>query len=798
MEVITRSGKREPIKLDKITKRVEKLVGTLNVEPVEITKRVAASVADGMSTHEVDILVTETAASMTPTHPDYGLLAGRIAASDLQKYTPESFSDAVELLYHNVHPETGDKFPLVNKELYEVTMRNKEAINKMIKPKRDLGYDYFAFKTLEKAYLIKTHGKTIETPQYMCMRVALGIHHDDLENVKKTYDLMSKKYFTHGSPTLFNAGTPQPQMSSCFLAAMKEDSLDGIYDTLKQVALISKSGSGLSIHVHNIRSKGSYIKGNNGVSAGIVPMLRVFNETARYVDQAGKRKGAFAIYLEPWHADIFEFLDLRKNHGKEEMRARDLFYGLWVPDLFMKRVKLDADWSLFDPAIAPGLSDVYGEEFESLYTKYEEEGKAYKTVKARDLWFKVLEAQIETGTPYIGYKDAVNKKSNQKNIGVIKSSNLCHEIFEVSTDDETAVCNLASIALPKCIKDGEFDHNKLYEVAYQAVFNMNRVIDRNHYPVVETKTSNMRHRPVGLGIQGLADALIMMRYPFESDKARELNKEIFETMYYAALNASADLAKVEGAYETFEGSPAAEGLLQYDLWGVTPSSRWDWNKVKEKIKANGLRNSLLIALMPTATTGQILGNNECFEPYTSNLYVRRVLSGEFVIVNKHLVRDLEELGLWNKEMRMEIMRQNGSVQNIREIPENIRELYKTSWEISMKTVIDMAAERGAYVDQGQSMNLFVQDPNFAKLTSMHFYAWERGLKTGMYYLRTQAAARAMQFTVDQDKKKQESEVENKEVAAVAAAKTAPKSEEERLKDMICSLDNPESCEACGS
>ncbi len=787
MEVIKRNGTREPIMLDKITERVENLSYGLKVEPVEITKKVAVSVIDSMTTKDLDVLVAETAASMTPVHPDYGFLAGRIAASDLQKNTSNSFSDTVTELFHHIHPKSGTPFPLVSEEFFECVMRNKEVFDAMVVHERDLGYDFFAFKTLEKAYLLKVNGKTLERPQYLCMRVAIGIHHDDIENVRKTYEMMSEKYFTHASPTLFNAGTRQAQMSSCFLVAMKDDSLDGIYDTLKQVAMISKSGSGLSVHVHNIRSKGSIIKGNNGVSAGIVPMLRVFNETARYVDQAGKRKGAFAIYLEPWHADIFEFLDLRKNHGKEEMRARDLFYGLWVSDLFMQRVKDDKDWSLFDPVVAPGLSDVFGQEFEDLYHKYELEGKSARVVKARDLWFKVLEAQIETGTPYIGYKDAVNKKSNQKNIGVIKSSNLCHEIFEVSTPDESAVCNLASVALPKFIKDGIFDHNKLYEVAYQAVLNMNRVIDRNQYPVPETERSNRRHRPVGLGIQGLADAFILMRFPFESDKARQLNKEIFETMYYASLTASADLSEKEGPYETFAGSPASQGILQFDLWGAIPTSRWDFATLKERIKKVGLRNSLLIALMPTATTGQILGNNECFEPYTSNLYVRRVLSGEFVIVNKHLVEDLEKIDMWNPEMKNKIMAHNGSVQNILEIPEHLRELYKTAWEVSMKTVIDMAAERGAYVCQGQSMNLFVKDPNFAKLTSMHFYAWERGLKTGMYYLRTQAASKATQFTVDHTAANTNTPVEN-----------IVMTEEERVKEMVCSLDNPESCEACGS
>lgn len=781
MEIIKSSGVREPIMLDKITQALERVQGTLKVEPVEVTKRVALSVADGMTTAAINNLVAETAAAMTPQHPDYGILAGRVAAVTLQRSTLDSFADTMDKAFNYIHPKNGLRFPLIGEDTHAIIMKHREVLDAAMDYERDLSYDYFAFKTLEKSYLLKMNGQTVERPQHLLMRVAVGIHREDIESALRTYDMMSRGLFTHASPTLFNAGTVQPQMSSCFLAAMKDDSLEGIYDTLKEVSQISKSGSGLAVHIHNIRSKGSFIKGNNGISAGIVPMLRVFNETARYVDQAGKRRGAFAIYLEPWHADIFEFLDLRKNHGKEEMRARDLFYGLWVPDLFMQRVKDDGDWSLMDPSVAPGLADVYGEEFERLYEKYEAEGRVERTVKARELWFKVIEAQIETGTPYIGYKDAINRKSNQKNIGVIKSSNLCHEIFEVSTPDETAVCNLSSIALPKMVKDGHFDHQALYEVAYQAVFNMNRVIDNNHYPVEETRRSNMRHRPVGLGIQGLADTFILMRYPFDSEKAKMLNKEIFETMYFAALHASADLAKVEGTYETFEGSPASQGVLQFDLWGVTPSNRWDWNGLREKIALHGLRNSLLLALMPTATTGQILGNNECFEPYTSNIYLRRVLSGEFVIVNKHLVNDLEQLGLWNEQIRHKIIAADGSVQHIPEIPEDIRDLYKTAWEISQKTIIDLAADRGAFVCQGQSMNLFVRDPNFAKMTSMHFYAWEKGLKTGMYYLRTQAASQAVKFTLDQAAKAADGDLQ-----------------EQNQKDMLCSLNNPEACEACGS
>ncbi|HEX5026642.1 MAG TPA: ribonucleoside-diphosphate reductase subunit alpha, partial [Agriterribacter sp.] len=610
-------------------------------------------------------------------------------------------------------------------------------------------FDYFGFKTLEKSYLLRLDGKVAERPQHMYMRVAIGIHKADIDAAIKTYHLMSERWFTHATPTLFNAGTPKPQMSSCFLLTMKEDSIDGIYDTLKQTAKISQSAGGIGLSIHGIRATGSYIGGTNGTSNGIIPMLRVFNDTARYVDQGGgKRKGAFAIYLEPWHADVFAFLDLRKNHGKEEMRARDLFYALWIPDLFMKRVEANGEWSLFCPHEAPGLHECWGEEFETLYEQYEAEGRARKKVKAQELWFAILDAQIETGTPYLLYKDAANRKSNQQNLGTIKSSNLCTEILEFTSKDEVAVCNLASMALPRFVLDDKFDHAKLYEVTYEVTKNLNKIIDNNYYPVQEARNSNMRHRPIGLGVQGLADVFILLRLPFESEAAKKLNGEIFETIYFAAMTASKDLAKLDGAYETCKDSPVSKGVFQFDMWGVEPSLRWDWYRLKDEVIKHGVRNSLLVAPMPTASTSQILGNNECFEPYTSNIYVRRVLSGEFVVVNKHLLKDLIELNLWNDEMKNKIMTLNGSIQKIEGIPDHIKEIYKTVWEIKQRTIIDMAADRGAYICQSQSLNLFVDNPNAGKLTSMHFYAWKKGLKTGMYYLRTKAASQAVQFTVE--------------------------------------------------
>jgi ribonucleoside-diphosphate reductase alpha chain len=629
---------------------------------------------------------------------------------------------------------------------------------------------------------MKLDGEIAERPQQMLMRVSLGIHKNDVQAAIKTYNLMSEGWFTHATPTLFNSGTPKPQMSSCFLLTMKEDSIEGIYDTLKSCAQISQSAGGIGLAIHDIRATGSYIKGTNGTSNGIVPMLRVFNDTARYVDQGGgKRKGSFAMYIEPWHADVFDFLDLKKNHGKEEQRARDLFYALWIPDLFMKRVKENGDWTLMCPHECPGLSETHSAEFEALYTKYEKEGKGRKTIKAQDLWFKILESQIETGTPYMLYKDAANAKSNQQNLGTIKSSNLCTEIIEYTAPDEVAVCNLASIALPKYVtENGTFDHDKLFEVTYQATLNLNKIIDENYYPVQEAKNSNLRHRPIGLGVQGLADAFIMMGLPFESAEAKALNKEVFETIYYASMTASKDLAKIHGAYETYEGSPVSKGIFQFDMWGVTPTSRWEWDVLKEEVKTHGVRNSLLLAPMPTASTAQILGNNECFEPYTSNIYTRRVLSGEFIIVNKHLLKDLVREGLWNKDMRQKIVAANGSIQNINEIPQRLKDLYKTAWEISQKAIIDQAADRGAYICQSQSLNIFMENANFGKLTSMHFYGWEKGLKTGMYYLRTKAATDAIKFTVDK------SVVD--ETAALAI--------EEQQAAIACSLDNPDGCEMC--
>jgi len=751
MFVIKRNGKNESVKFDKVTARIEKLCYSLSpmVEPIEVAKKVISGIYDGVTTSELDNLAAETAASLTSKHPDYALLASRIAVSNLHKNTQKSFSATMRKLYFYIDPKSGKKAPLLADDVWELVENNAELLDSTIIYDRDFGFDYFGFKTLERSYLLKVEGKIAERPQHMYMRVAIGIHKNDIESAIKTYNLMSERWFTHATPTLFNAGTPKPQMSSCFLLTMKDDSIDGIYDTLKQTAKISQSAGGIGLSIHNIRATGSYIGGTNGTSNGIIPMLRVFNDTARYVDQGGgKRKGAFAIYLEPWHADIFEFLDLRKNHGKEEMRARDLFYALWISDLFMQRVETNGEWSLFCPHESPGLADCWGDEFEKLYTRYEAEGKARKTVKAQDLWFAILDAQIETGTPYLLYKDSANRKSNQQNLGTIKSSNLCTEIMEYTSADEVAVCNLASLALPRYVIDGKFDHKKLYEITYEVTKNLNRIIDQNYYPLEEARNSNLRHRPIGLGVQGLADAFILLRMPFESEAARQLNKEIFETIYFAAMTASKDLAKAEGAYQTFAGSPLSKGIFQFDMWDTTPTARWDWATLKQEVITHGVRNSLLVAPMPTASTSQILGNNECFEPYTSNIYTRRVLSGEFVVVNKHLLRDLVQLGLWTDDIKNKIISANGSVQRIDEVPAELKELYKTVWEIKQRILIDMAADRGAYICQSQSLNLFVDTPSSGKLTSMHFYAWKKGLKTGMYYLRTQAAAQAVQFTVE--------------------------------------------------
>ena len=753
MYVIKRNGRKEPVKFDKITARVEKLCYGLNpdlVDPIDVAKKVIEGLFDGVTTSELDNLAAETAASLTTKHPDYALLASRIAVSNLHKNTTKTFSDTMRKLHRYVDPKVGKAAPLLADDVMEIIEANAALLDSTIIYDRDFSFDYFGFKTLEKSYLLKLDGEIAERPQHMFMRVAVGIHKHDLESVITTYNLISERWFTHATPTLFNAGTPKPQMSSCFLLSMKDDSIDGIYDTLKQTAKISQSAGGIGISIHNVRATGSYISGTNGTSNGIVPMLRVFNDTARYVDQGGgKRKGAFAVYLEPWHADVFEFLDLRKNHGKEEMRARDLFLALWVCDLFMKRVEANGDWSLFCPHEAPGLHECYGEEFEKLYVGYEQEGRARKVVKAQELWFAILDAQVETGTPYLLYKDAANAKSNQQNLGTIKSSNLCTEILEYTSGDEVAVCNLASLALPRYISNGVFDHQKLYEVTYQVTLNLNKIIDHNYYPVEEARNSNLRHRPIGLGVQGLADAFILLRLPFESEEAQQLNREIFETIYFAAMTASKDLALKEGAYETFSGSPLSQGKFQFDLWNVKPASnRWDWENLRLDVMNHGVRNSLLVAPMPTASTSQILGNNECFEPYTSNIYTRRVLSGEFIVVNKHLLKDLVNLGLWNNDMKNKIILANGSIQDIPEIPQDIKQLYKTVWEIKMRTIIDMAADRGAYICQSQSLNLFINSPNASKLTSMHFYAWKKGLKTGMYYLRTQAASQAVKFTVE--------------------------------------------------
>lgn len=764
MNVVKRDGRQEPIMFDKITARVRKLCYGLNdlVDPVRISMRVIEGLYDGVTTSELDNLAAEVAATMTTSHPDYARLAARISVSNLHKNTKKSFSEVMEDLYKYVNPRTGKKAPLLSDEVYKVIMDNKEDLDSTIIYNRDFGYDYFGFKTLERSYLLKLNGNIVERPQHMLMRVSIGIHLNDLDAAKETYELMSKKFFTHATPTLFNSGTPKPQMSSCFLLAMQDDSIDGIYDTLKQTAKISQSAGGIGLSIHNVRATGSYISGTNGTSNGIVPMLRVYNDTARYVDQGGgKRKGSFAIYVEPWHADIFDFLDLKKNTGKEEMRARDLFYAMWIPDLFMKRVQEDGEWTLMCPNECPNLFNVHGDEFDELYLGYEAEGKGRKTIRARELWEKIMESQIETGTPYMLYKDAANRKSNQKNLGTIRSSNLCTEIMEYTSPDEVAVCNLASIALPMFVKDGEFDHQELYRVTKRVTKNLNRVIDRNYYPVKEAENSNFRHRPVGLGIQGLADAFIMLRMPFTSDEAKKLNQEIFETLYYAALTASMEEAKVDGTYESYKGSPISEGKFQHNLWGIEDhelSGRWDWAKLRKDVKKNGVRNSLLVAPMPTASTSQILGNNEAFEPYTSNVYVRRVLSGEFIVVNKHLLEDLVKLGLWNEDLKNQIMKDNGSVQHV-DIPQDLKDLYKTVWELSMKDIIDMSRHRGYFIDQSQSLNLFMENANYAKLTSMHFYAWKSGLKTGMYYLRTKSAVDAKKVTLKQEAKKEEPVIE---------------------------------------
>jgi len=799
MYVVKRDGKREPVMFDKITARVRKLCYGLNdlVDPIKISMRVIEGIYDGVTTSELDNLAAEIAATLTTTHPDFAKVAARIAVSNLHKSTKKSFSETVKDLHEYVNPRTGKNASMIAEDVYKIIMDNADKLDSTIIYNRDFGYDFFGFKTLERSYLLKINGEIVERPQHMLMRVSIGIHKEDIDAAIETYELMSKRYFTHATPTLFNAGTPKPQMSSCFLLQMQDDSIDGIYDTLKQTAKISQSAGGIGLSIHNVRATGSYIRGTNGTSNGIVPMLKVYNDTARYVDQGGgKRKGSFAIYLEPWHADVFQFLDLKKNHGKEEMRARDLFFAMWVPDLFMKRVEENGEWTLMCPNECPHLFDTYGDEFEKLYTGYEKVGKGRKTIKARELWEKILEAQIETGNPYMLYKDAVNRKSNHKNLGTIRSSNLCTEIMEYTAPDEVAVCNLASIAIPMFISEDAngvkfFDHKKLFKVSKKVTKNLDTVIDQNFYPVPEAENSNMRHRPVGIGIQGLADAFILLRLPFTSEEAKKLNQEIFETIYFASLTASMELSKEKEPYSTFKGSPISQGEFQFNMWNINEdelSGRWEWKKLRKNIMDHGVRNSLLVAPMPTASTSQILGNNEAFEPYTSNIYTRRVLSGEFIVVNKHLLEDLVNLGLWNNDMKEEIMRANGSIQHIESIPQDLKDLYRTVWEMSMKDIIDMARHRGYFIDQSQSLNLFMQDPDYAKLTSMHFYAWKSGLKTGMYYLRTKSAVNAIQFTVSK----------KADALPAGAVEEQPLTGEELKEMVIKSRENPDDCLMCGS
>ncbi len=778
MHVIKRNGQRVEVRFDEILDRINSLCFDLDhryIEPIEVAKRVVDGIYDGVTTEQLDQLAAETAASMTSLHPDYANLAARVAVSNLHKKTKASFSAVAKDLYEYIDPKSEQPAGLISDAVYQFIQENAQRLDATIRYERDYLFDYFGFKTLERSYLLRLYGQVVERPQHMWMRVSVGIHCGDLDAAIETYNLMSEKWFTHASPTLFNAGTPTPQLSSCFLLGMQDDSISGIYDTLKQTALISKNAGGVGLHIHNIRAKGSYIRGTNGTSNGIVPMLRVFNDTARYVDQGGnKRKGAFAVYIEPWHADIFEFLDLRKNHGKEEFRARDLFLALWIPDLFMERVESDGDWALFCPNEAPGLADVYGDAFRSLYEGYEASDKPRRVVKARELWFAVLESQIETGTPYMLYKDACNEKSNQKNLGTIKSSNLCTEIIEYTAKDEIAVCNLASIALSRFVALGKFDFERLHHIAKVLTRNLNKIIDINYYPLPETANSNLRHRPIGIGVQGLADTFLQMKLAFDSPEAKQLNRDIFETIYHGSVEASMELAKEQGAYQTFAGSPASQGILQFDLWDVNPTNaRYDWDALKADVQQYGIRNSLLLAPMPTASTSQILGNNECFEPYTSNIYTRRVLSGEFTIINKYLVRDLIALGLWDERMRQRIISSNGSIQSIPNIPDDIKEMYKTVWEVSQRDIIDMAADRGPFICQSQSLNIHLANPNFAKMASMHFYAWKAGLKTGMYYLRSNAAVEAIKFTVDKSLL-----------------------QEQREQDIACSLDNPDDCIAC--
>jgi len=814
MDIVKRNGSSEPLKLEKISSRIKKLTYGLNerVDPDIVSTKVVSGLYDGVSSAELDQLSAETAASMVTVHPDFGKLAARIAITALYKNVEKDFSVIAKKLYDYINPKTGDKAGMISDEVYAVIQKYSQELDAMIVHDRDFNFDYFGFMTLRKSYLLKIDNESAETPQHLYMRVAVGIWRDNLEMVQKTYDMLSQGLFTHATPTLFNASTNRPQLSSCFLLDIDEDSIPGIYKTLSDCALISQSAGGIGINIHKIRAKGSYIKGTNGYSNGIIPMLKVFNETARYVDQGGgKRKGSIAVYLEPWHGDVFDFLELRKNQGKEELRARDLFLALWIPDLFMKRVEADGNWSLFSPDQVPGLIDAYDspdhKAFTELFEKYEAEGKALKTIKARELWEKILDSQVETGTPYMLYKDSCNYKSNQKNLGTIKSSNLCTEIIEYTDKNETAVCNLASIALPKYViiptgkvrekdkKLRKYDFKFLYDVVYQATVNLNQVIDVNFYPTPETKNSNLKHRPIGLGVQGLADTFVMMGLPFESEEAKKLNKDIFETIYFAALTASKDLAKQHGSYASFEGSPTSQGLLQYDLWGLTEndlSGMWDFSALKEEIKQFGLRNSLLVAPMPTASTAQILGNNECFEPFTTNLYKRNTLSGEYAVINKHLVEDLVNLGIWSDNVRLKLFNENGSVQNIPEIPTEIKEVYKTVWEMKGKSILDMARDRSYFIDQSQSLNMFMAEPTASKLSSAHMYGWKLGLKTGMYYLRVKPKAQALKgLGID--------------LSSASIQEVEKPKEVEQMKDFnpdeftakVCSLDNPD-CESCGA
>lgn len=806
MKVKKRDGSLEEMRYDKITRRISIFCEDLNMEyidPTYVTLKVTQGIYDGISTKELDVLAAETAASMTTVHPDYAKLAGRLAVSNLHKTTPKKFSQSIKELYSFVEPKTGKESSLISDEVYRFVIENRDVLDGAIDLSRDFNFEYFGFKTLERSYLLKIGERVVERPQYMYMRVAVGICNGDIDMALRIYDDLSQHFYTHATPTLFNAGTRRPQMSSCFLIGNKGDDIDGLFDTIKDVAKISKWAGGIGLHVHDVRAKGAYIKGTGGLSDGLLPMMKTYNEVARWINQGGKRKGSFAVYLEPWHSDIFEFIDLRKNHGKEEMRARDLFLAMWTPDLFMQRVESDGDWSLFSPDEAPGLSDVYDtpedKAFTRLYEQYESEGRARKTVKARKLMDAILTSQIETGTPYMLYKDPANYKSNQKNLGTIKSSNLCTEILEYSSPEEQAVCNLASIALPKYIVDGEFSHEVLYEYTYQVVKNLNNVIDLNFYPTEETKRSNFRHRPVGLGVQGLADVFCILGLPFESEEADKLQTEIFETIYFAALSSSKDIAKKVGPYETIKGSPIEKGIFQYEMWGKTDedmSGRWNWKKLREEVKEYGVRNSLLVAPMPTASTAQILGNNEAFEPFTTNLYSRRTLGGEFIVINKHLVNDLIKLGLWNETIKNKLIMENGSIQNIPEIPTELKEVYKTVWEMSQKRILQMAANRSVFIDQSQSLNLFIDNATKPKLLAAHLYGWKLGLKTGMYYLRTRAAVDAIKglgVDVSAVKPVAENIVEQPKNNMLISEQTV-----EMIMVSERPSDSPFECEGCGS